>query len=127
MRYSIDHIIRTDTLPSLVTRASLERYRQVALELEEHWIPFPALEPAYACGRAAGMSGRVDHWLLYDAVVEARFDTSLDRDVVTLYVKEGAPSLVGYDETGDASDTALLYRFAAGVDPRSNYWPGSIG
>lgn len=117
MRVKYDRIVHVDRLKSRLNRLGITRLNGYAVDLEGHWFWFPAVEPAYAFGRAGRMSAQVGSWGIVEAATEARYDHSLDRDVFTLYIRKG-----GYVSRDADNDRELIIRFAAGIDSRSSHW-----
>ena len=95
----------------------ISRHNGWAVELEDDWFWFPAIEPAYVFGRAGRMSAQVGSWALCEAATEARWDDKLERDVLSLYFLDG--SVVSRDPV---TDRRLLAGFASEVDPNSSHW-----
>lgn len=117
MRVKYDRIVDVERLKRQSNRLNLTRLNGYAVELEGQWFWFPAIEPAYAFGRAGRMSAQVGSWGVVEAATETRYDASLDRDVFTLYIRTG-----GHIARAADNDRELLGRFAAGVDSRSSHW-----
>jgi|GEM_PF-2545558 len=117
MRVKYDHIINVDRLKRQLDTPGLERINGYAVLLENEWFWFPAVEPAYAFGRAGRMSVQVGSWRIVEAATEVRFDYSLGRDVHSLYLLEGGA--VSRDADNDRD---LIRGFAAGVDASSSHW-----
>lgn len=117
MRVTYDHIVNVSTLKRPITLPHLERANGYAVQLESVWFWFPAIEPAYAFGRAGRMSAQVGSYAVIAAATEVRFDPKLDRDVRTLYLLSD-----GMVDRGAKNDRELLARFVDGVDSRSSHW-----
>lgn len=116
MRINYDEVIEVERLKRQSNRPGISRSNGYAVALEDEWFWFPAIEPAYAFGRAGRMSAQVGSWGLFEAATEARWSDGLRRDVLTLYVRcSGAPRDV-------ETDRRLLTAFVDGVDPCSSYW-----
>lgn len=117
MRVRYDEIVEVEQLKGPYNGLAISRLNGYAVELQGEWFWFPAIEPAYAFGRAGRMSAQVGSWAVYEAATEARWDDRLARDVFSLYFV-GA-SIVSGDP---ATDRQLLAAFVSGVDPRSSHW-----
>lgn len=120
MRNQYDLVAWVSELKRPYHSGGLIRERGYAVSLEGAWFYFPALEPAYAFGRAGRMSLQVGSWGIVEAVTEAKAKPR-GGDTRTLYLLEGS-SVRNHDPVWERE---LLHRFANGVRPDSSHWHNS--
>lgn len=89
-----------------------------AVEIDQRWFWFPAIEPAYVFARAGRMAPGVTAMNIVEASTETKFDHALGRDVSVLTLLEG-----GGVSTDAVEDQNLVRRFAEWIDSNSSYWP----
>lgn len=85
-----------------------------AVEIDQRWFWFPAIELAHVFARAGRMALGVTALSIVEASTETKFDYALGRDVSVMMLLEG-----GRVSTDSVEGQNLMCRF----DSNSSYWP----
>ena len=113
--------VKCEMLPRAVNREGHVLTRGWAAGFGQ-WLFFEALEPAYACGRAARMSMDSRGYGVYEAAHEEMFCTIHNQDERVLFVGERK-------DPSEPEEVEILKRFVQGVKehPWSSHWNAPTG
>lgn len=98
-----------------VTRGYAVRHEGPSYEGE--WLFFEHLEPAWAYGRAAGMSALTSRWMIRQAALSVTADPAAGEEAVVLHLA----ALVPWNAEG-AFDARTLARWLEGTSGSSSQW-----